>query len=72
MSKMRTEDILHYRLMNQQIAETSCRKPGHSVRGEPNLQPALFDAEGKNADVVEDLHIGRVLADMDRQRGTAG
>jgi type II secretory pathway predicted ATPase ExeA len=33
---------------------------------------ALFDAEGKNADVVEDMHIGRVLADMDRQRGTAG
>jgi len=33
---------------------------------------ALFEAEGKNLDVVEDMHIGRVLADMDRQRGTAG
>lgn len=33
---------------------------------------ALFEAEDKNADVVEEIHIGRVLADMDRQRGTAG
>jgi type II secretory pathway predicted ATPase ExeA len=33
---------------------------------------ALFEAEGKDAEVVEELHIGRVLTDMDRQRGTAG
>lgn len=33
---------------------------------------ALFDAEGKDVEVIEDMHIGRVLADMDRQRGTAG
>ncbi|SMF90150.1 hypothetical protein SAMN05661091_4910 [Paenibacillus uliginis N3/975] len=33
---------------------------------------ALFEAEGKNVDVVEDIHIGCVLADMDRQRGSAG
>lgn len=33
---------------------------------------ALFDAEGKDGEVVEDMHIGRVLADMERQRGTAG
>jgi len=32
----------------------------------------LFDAEGKGIDVVEDMHIGRVLTDMERQRGTAG
>jgi type II secretory pathway predicted ATPase ExeA len=33
---------------------------------------ALFDAEGKDGEVVEEMHIGRVLADMERQRGTAG
>lgn len=33
---------------------------------------ALFEAEGKSVDVVEEVHIGRVLADMERQRGTAG
>lgn len=33
---------------------------------------ALFEAEGKSAEVVEDMHIGRVLTDMERQRGTAG
>jgi type II secretory pathway predicted ATPase ExeA len=33
---------------------------------------ALFDVEEKGAEVVEESHIGRVLADMDRQRGTAG
>jgi type II secretory pathway predicted ATPase ExeA len=33
---------------------------------------ALFDAEGKGLEVIEDEHIGRVLSDMDRQRGTAG
>ncbi len=33
---------------------------------------ALFDAEGKNHEVVEETHIGRVLSDMDKQRGTTG
>lgn len=33
---------------------------------------ALFDAGGKSLEVIEEEHIGRVLADMDRQRGTAG
>lgn len=33
---------------------------------------ALFEAEGKETEVIEEMHIGRVLADMDRQRGTAG
>ena len=33
---------------------------------------ALLDAERANGDVVEEAHIGRVLGDLDRQRGTAG
>ncbi|WP_281889973.1 ExeA family protein [Paenibacillus sp. YYML68] len=33
---------------------------------------ALYDVERSDAEVVEDGHIGRVLSDMDRQRGTAG
>jgi len=28
---------------------------------------ALFEAEGKGTEVVEDMHIGRVLTDMERQ-----
>jgi len=33
---------------------------------------ALYDAEGKGHEVVEEAHIGRVLADLDKQRGAAG
>lgn len=33
---------------------------------------ALLDAERTNGEVVEETHIGRVLGDLDRQRGTAG
>lgn len=33
---------------------------------------ALFEAEGKGHEVVEEAHIGRVLADMDKQRGATG
>lgn len=33
---------------------------------------ALHDAVSKGHDVIEESHIGRVLADMERQRGTAG
>lgn len=33
---------------------------------------ALYEAEGKGHEVVEEAHIGRVLADLDRQRGAAG
>jgi type II secretory pathway predicted ATPase ExeA len=30
---------------------------------------ALFDAERRNSEVIEDSHIGRILADMEKQRG---
>jgi type II secretory pathway predicted ATPase ExeA len=33
---------------------------------------ALYDAQQRGSDVVEDKDIGRILADMERQRGTAG
>ncbi|BBH24179.1 hypothetical protein Back11_55240 [Paenibacillus baekrokdamisoli] len=33
---------------------------------------AVFEAEGKGLEVIVEEHIGRVLSDMDRQRGTAG
>jgi len=33
---------------------------------------ALYDAGCKGHDVIEESHISRVLADMERQRGTAG
>lgn len=33
---------------------------------------ALFEAERNDAEVIEETQIGRVPADMDRQRGTAG
>jgi type II secretory pathway predicted ATPase ExeA len=33
---------------------------------------ALYDAEAKGHEVIEEAHIGRVLADLERQRGTAG
>jgi len=29
----------------------------------------LFEAEGNETEVVEEMHIGRVLTDMERQRG---
>lgn len=32
----------------------------------------LLEAEGNETEVVEEMHIGRVLTDMERQRGTAG
>lgn len=33
---------------------------------------ALLDAERKQHDAVEETHVGRVLSDLDRQRGTTG
>jgi type II secretory pathway predicted ATPase ExeA len=33
---------------------------------------ALYDAQQRGSDVIEDKDIGRILADMERQRGTAG
>jgi hypothetical protein len=33
---------------------------------------ALYEAETKGHEVVEEAYIGRVLADLERQRGTAG
>lgn len=33
---------------------------------------ALFDAEGKGLEVIEEEHIGRVLADIDRQTRDGG
>ncbi|WP_261381618.1 ExeA family protein [Paenibacillus cremeus] len=33
---------------------------------------ALFDAQGKGHDAVEEAHVGRVLSDLDRQRGATG
>jgi|GEM_PF-6702653 len=29
----------------------------------------LFEAEGNETEVVEEMHIGRVLTDMEQQRG---
>ncbi|MFC7750275.1 hypothetical protein ACFQWB_10080 [Paenibacillus thermoaerophilus] len=31
-----------------------------------------MEAKGKDAEVIEEMHIGYVLANMHRQRGTAG
>lgn len=33
---------------------------------------ALYEAEAKGHEVIEEAHIGRVLADLERQGGTAG
>ncbi|GAB2717534.1 hypothetical protein FE781_16180 [Paenibacillus thermoaerophilus] len=33
---------------------------------------SLLEAKGKDAEVIEEMHIGYVLANMHRQRGTAG
>jgi type II secretory pathway predicted ATPase ExeA len=33
---------------------------------------ALLEATAKNLEVIEENHIGRILADVERQRGTAG
>jgi type II secretory pathway predicted ATPase ExeA len=30
---------------------------------------ALFDAERRNSEVIEDSHIGRIMADLEKQRG---
>ena len=30
---------------------------------------ALFDAQRRCSEVIEDSHIGRILADLERQRG---
>ncbi|MHB8124269.1 MAG: hypothetical protein ACYDEJ_01280 [Desulfitobacteriaceae bacterium] len=32
---------------------------------------ALYEAKRNGSEVVEDAHIGRILADNERQRGTA-
>ena len=32
---------------------------------------ALYDAQQNGSDVIEDKDIGRILTDMERQRGTA-
>lgn len=33
---------------------------------------ALLEAEGKGHEVVEEAHMGRVLADVEKQRGATG
>jgi len=59
------------------FSETAMQMIYATTQGTPRLvnhvcNQALYDASFKGHDVIEESHIGHVLADMERQRGTSG
>jgi type II secretory pathway predicted ATPase ExeA len=59
------------------LSESALQRVYAASQGIPRVinqicSQALFDAEQKKVEVIEESHIGRILADLERQRGITG